>query len=211
MSEFELTPDMLLQAYRTGMFPMADARDGEIFWCQPESRGILDFDDLKVSRSLRKVLRGGRFSVTSDHAFGDVVRACADREETWISHAIERAYVVLHTAGRAHSIEVWEGEALVGGLYGVAIGGVFCGESMFHRATDASKVALVHLVRHLVSRGFVLLDCQYVNPHLLTLGAKEIPGSEYLLRLQKAVELPVTFGVLDQRQVIASFETAAVE
>jgi leucyl/phenylalanyl-tRNA---protein transferase len=206
MSEFELTPEVLLQAYRTGIFPMADARDGEIFWCQPELRGILDFDDLKVSRSLRKVLRGDRFTVTSDHAFGDVVRACAAREETWISHAIEHAYIVLHSERHAHSIEVWEGEELVGGLYGVAIGGAFCGESMFHRATDASKVALVHLVRHLEDRGFVLLDTQYINPHLLTLGAKEISGLEYAQRLKRAVELDVTFGVLQPDRVMASLE-----
>jgi leucyl/phenylalanyl-tRNA---protein transferase len=209
MSEFELTSDVLLQAYSTGMFPMADARDGEIFWCQPELRGVLDFEDLKVSRSLRKVLRSGRFSVTSDHAFGDVVRACAEREETWISHTIEAAYIVLHSGGKAHSVEVWEGDALVGGLYGVAIGGVFCGESMFHRATDASKVALVHLVNHLARRGFVLLDTQYINPHLATLGGKEITAEEYAARLSTAITLPATFGVLDERLVVDSLTADA--
>jgi leucyl/phenylalanyl-tRNA---protein transferase len=208
MFEMELSPDALLQAYRSGIFPMADARDGEIFWCQPELRGVLNFDDLKVSRSLRKVLRGGRYSVTSDRAFGDVVRACAERtetrDETWISHAIEEAYRALFAAGSAHSVEVWEGEALVGGLYGVAIGGAFCGESMFHRATDASKVALVHLVRHLQHRCFVLLDCQYVNPHLVSLGASEIPREEYEQRLQVASHLPVTFGTLDETLVASA-------
>lgn len=203
MFEFELTPEVLLQAYRAGIFPMADARDGEIFWCQPEQRGVLELDGLKVSRSLRKVLRDGRFTVTSDQAFGDVVRACAEREETWISHAIERAYTTLFEAGSAHSVEVRENGELVGGLYGVAIGGVFCGESMFHRVTDASKVALVHLVRHLSSRGFVLLDCQYINSHLESLGAIEISRARYERRLRAALQLPVSFGVLDASDIVA--------
>jgi leucyl/phenylalanyl-tRNA--protein transferase len=204
MYEMELTPEVLLQAYREGIFPMADARDGEIFWCHPELRGVLDFDHLKVSRSLRKVVRSGRFAVTSDRAFGDVVRACAERDETWISHAIESAYTALFNAGTAHSVEVWDGEQLVGGLYGVAIGGAFCGESMFHRATDASKVALVHLVDHLRRRGFVLLDCQYINPHLASLGASEIPREDYERRLRAASALSVTFGTLDQSLLTAA-------
>lgn len=205
MIEFELTPEILVQAYRTGLFPMADARDGEIFWCQPEKRGVLDFDELKVSRSLRKVLRDGRFVVTSDTAFGDVIVACAQRDETWISHQIEGAYRELHREGHAHSVEVWQDGELVGGLYGVAIGGAFFGESMFHRATDASKVALVHLVQHLSRRGFVLLDCQYVNTHLVSLGAKEISGDLYKARLDAASSVDTSFGVLDADATIALY------
>jgi leucyl/phenylalanyl-tRNA--protein transferase len=197
MSETALTSAILLGAYRTGMFPMADAREGEIFWCRPEMRGILELDELKVSRSLRKVLRSGRYLVTSDRAFRDVVQACADRDETWISRAIEIAYDELHREGYAHSVEVWEGEDLVGGLYGVSLGGAFFGESMFHRSTDASKVALYHLVRHLRERGFTLLDCQYVNPHLITLGAKEISARAYGARLRSALDVATSFGVLD--------------
>lgn len=209
MDEFDLTPERLLDAYRSGVFPMAETRDGEIFWCEPELRGVLDFDDLKVSRSLRKVLRGNRFTVTSDKAFGDVVGACADRDETWISHVIEVAYGDLHRSGFAHSVEVWEDGALVGGLYGVSIGGAFCGESMFHRTTDASKVALVHLVRHLVRRGYALLDCQFVNPHLVSLGAKEIPQATYVDRLKAASVLPVSFGVLDPALIVGEFDSNA--
>lgn len=204
MFEMELTPDVLLQAYRTGLFPMADAREGEIFWSHPELRGILDFDHLKLSRSLRKTLRDRTFSVTSDRAFDDVIRACSDRDETWISHEIEKAYTGLFALGHAHSIEVWQGETLVGGLYGVAIGGAFFGESMFHRATDASKVALVHLVWHLQRQGFELLDCQYVTPHLISLGAREITRHAYELRLGPATRLPVTFGALNDALAASS-------
>ena len=193
MFEFELSPDVLLQAYREGIFPIADARDGEIFWCRPEERGVLDFGDLRISRSLRKVLRSGRFRVTSDVAFGDVVLGCAAREETWISHVIEGAYRKLFELGHAHSVEVWEGESLVGGLYGVAIGGLFAGESMFHRVTDASKVALVGLVGMLRDEyaDQRLLDVQWSTPHLASLGVVEVPRSTYLDLLEDALEVPL--------------------
>jgi leucyl/phenylalanyl-tRNA---protein transferase len=206
MVEPELTPEVLVQAYRTGFFPMAEDREGEIFWFQPELRGVLEFDNLRVSRSLRKVLRSGRYTVTSDTAFRDVMSACADREETWISESIERAYFELFARGLAHSVEVWQEGALVGGLYGVAIGGAFFGESMFHRATDASKVALVHLVHHLRSRGYALLDTQYVNPHLESLGGTEMPRIVYEMRLAAAVDLDVSFGALDPRRVVAQLD-----
>ena len=189
----ELTVDLLEACYRAGAFPMADGY-GRIEFYRSDPRGVLEFGDLRVSKSLRRVIRKGVYEVRIDEDFESVVRACADREETWIDGRIIRAFVRLHRAGKAHSVEAYDSEGqLVGGLYGVALGGAFMGESMFSRASDASKVCLVHLVQRLQERGFVLLDCQIQNDHLARMGAKEIPENEYLRRLNLALELPRDF------------------
>lgn len=177
----------MLEAYRLGAFPMGDAR-GRIDWFSPDPRCIIDISAPRFSRSLRKVVARGEFEVRVDTCFAEVMRACADREDgTWISPTIHRVYQALHTQGHAHSVECWKNGALAGGLYGVALGGAFFGESMFHRITDASKVAFVALVERLRSRGFELLDAQWITPHLATLGAIEIPRDEYLARLERAL------------------------
>jgi len=162
-----LDPRMLLRGYAAGIFPMADSRGaGDIFWVEPRSRAIIPLDDFHLSRSLAKRIRSGKFRVTRDQAFHAVLLACADREETWINQVIERATLGLHAVGHAHSIECWREGELVGGLYGVKLGRAFFGESMFSRATDASKVALAWLVARLKAGGFTLLDCQFITPHL---------------------------------------------
>lgn len=185
-----LSPELLLSAYAQGVFPMADPDAGNaIYWYAPDPRAILPLDAFHISKNLRKLVRRGVFEVTTDRAFPDVMAACADRAETWISDEIIRAYTALHEHGFAHSVECWQGGALVGGLYGVALGGAFFGESMFHRARDASKVALVHLVERLRSGGFVLLDVQFTTPHLARFGVVEIPRTAYEARL--AAALPV--------------------
>ncbi|MEL7208215.1 MAG: leucyl/phenylalanyl-tRNA--protein transferase, partial [Actinomycetota bacterium] len=182
----DLEPGTVLAAYRTGLFPMHV--DGELLaWWSPDPRGVLPLDRLRVSRSLRRSLR--RFEVTVDTEFDAVVDGCADpgRDHGWINDDIRHAYAQLHRLGWAHSVEVWSDAELVGGLYGVAIGGLFAGESMFHRRTDASKVALVHLVELLRAGGSTLLDVQWATPHLLALGAVEVPRPEYLRRLERAL------------------------
>lgn len=183
--------DLLLRAYRVGVFPMADHRsDDEIYWVEPRERAIFPLDGLQISKSLRKTLRQDRFQVSCDRAFADVIAACAEpREEhaeSWISHRIEASYNGLHRAGHAHSIECWEGDRLVGGLYGVGFDRVFCGESMFSRATDASKVALVWLVAAMRGAGYRLLDCQFMTDHLASLGAVALPQAGYLDLLSEA-------------------------
>lgn len=188
----QLDPDTLLRLYRHGMFPMADsAHDPNLFIVDPELRGVIPLDAFHLSRRLRKTLRQDPFRVTIDTAFGQVMRGCAEpqpgRESTWINPTIFRLYCELHDRGYAHSVECWEGETLVGGLYGVAIGGAFFGESMFSRATDASKIALVHLVARLKAGGFVLLDTQFVNDHLVQFGVEEIERQEFLHRLDDAL------------------------
>lgn len=176
----EITPDILLRAYAMGIFPMSDGReDPDIHWVDPRHRGILPLDQFHISRSLAKCIRSGRFRVTTDTAFEAVVEACADRAETWISHRIQRLYMQLQHLGFAHSVEVWEDAALVGGVYGVTLGAAFFGESMFSRATDASKVALAHAVHRLRAGGFRLFDTQFLTPHLASLGGQEIPRAEY--------------------------------
>lgn len=189
----DLAPQRLLAAYATGIFPMAD-EEGELHWLCPDPRCILEFESLTVSRSLRATLRRNLFHATVNRAFDRVMSECADRSEgTWISDEIKRAYGVLHQLGFAHSLEVWKDDELAGGLYGVAIGGVFFGESMFFRNTDASKIALVRLVERLGKRGFELLDVQFITDHLQRLGATEIPRKHYLQRLERAVNLPRSF------------------
>lgn len=184
----DLRPRALLSAYASGIFPMAD-ETGALHWLAPDPRAILEFDRLIVSRSLRSAVRRGIFAVTFDQAFREVIRACADRPEgTWISEEITAAYTLLHRHGFAHSVETWKDGALAGGLYGVAIGGAFFGESMFHHVTDASKIALVHLVQRLQGRGYTLLDVQFMTDHLCRLGASEISREEYETRLVAAIE-----------------------
>lgn len=232
-------------AYRSGIFPMADSReDPEIFWIEPRLRAILPLDGLHVSRSLAKTVRSERFTVTCNAAFSEVMDACAaprpprppearlDEEDeeggSWISHRIQRSYEALHELGLAHSIECWRpcpetGERrLVGGLYGVGFDGVFCGESMFSRERDASKVALCWLVAALRRAGASLLDCQFITSHLASLGAKEIPQSEYLTLLtaaqvgpdapdptySTALSLPVAFGALLDEASLAGLASA---
>jgi leucyl/phenylalanyl-tRNA--protein transferase len=180
-------------AYRAGFFPMAESREGPLGWFSPDPRAIIPLETFRVSRSLRRVLRKEAFTVRLNSAFEQVIRACAGREETWISEEIIEAYTALHARGLAHSVESWQGEQLAGGLYGVAIGGVFFGESMFSRTRDASKVALVHLVTRLRARGYVLLDTQFLTPHLMQFGALEIPRSRYLALLTEAVTAVTCF------------------
>ncbi|WP_037504129.1 leucyl/phenylalanyl-tRNA--protein transferase [Sphingomonas jaspsi] len=171
---------MLLRGYAAGIFPMSDARDADdIFWVEPRERAILPLDAFHCSRSLAKRLRSGRFRLTCDTAFHDVILACADRDETWINDSIERAVMGLYASGHAHSIECWEKDRLVGGLYGVKLGRAFFGESMFSRSTDASKVALAWLVARLRVGHYTLLDCQFMTDHLASLGAKTVSRETY--------------------------------
>ena len=186
-----IPPDLLLKAYRSGIFPMADSRDDpEIFWIEPKRRAILPLDGFHCSRSLAKALRSERFTVTCNAAFDDVIAACAaprpDHPDSWISERIAASYRTLHAAGHAHSIECWQDGKLVGGLYGVGFDRVFCGESMFSRATNASKIALAWLVAALRHAGVELLDCQFITGHLASLGAIEISQNAYLDRLMQA-------------------------
>ncbi|GGL64949.1 leucyl/phenylalanyl-tRNA--protein transferase [Wenxinia marina] len=185
-----LTADHLLAAYAAGVFPMAETRaDPDVFWVDPRRRGIIPLGGFHISRSLARTLRRERFRATADAAFDAVVAGCAAREETWINPVIQRLYGELHGLGHAHSLEVWEGTRLAGGVYGVALGGAFFGESMFSRAADASKVALAHLVDRLRRGGFTLFDTQFLTPHLASLGAIEISRGEYRRRLAKALEV----------------------
>ncbi len=188
-----IDPSLVLEAYRIGYFPMADPESEEVFWYSPDPRAIIPLDSFKVSRSLRQKVRKQFFQITINVAFGRVISACADREETWISPEIVSVYNELHRMGKAHSVESWHDRRLVGGLYGVAIGGAFFGESMFSTMTDASKVALVHLVERLRQRNYRLLDTQFVNDHLRQFGVVEIPRAEYLRVLNEAISLTTRF------------------
>ena len=183
-----LDPRLLLQGYATGIFPMADSRGAdELFWVEPKNRAIIPIDGFHLSRSLRKTLRSGKFTVTHDRDFPGVIAACADREETWINAELERAMLALHGSRHAHSVEVWLDEKLVGGLYGVKLGRAFFGESMFSRTTDASKVALAWLVARLKVGNFTLLDCQFMTEHLASLGAVTVPRESYVALLSAAL------------------------
>ncbi len=186
-----IDPELLVLAYRSGIFPMADRRDDpEVFWVEPRHRAILPLDGFHLSRSLARTLRRGRFAVTCNAAFAEVIEACAaprpDADDTWLSDRIIASYRALHAGGHAHSIECWHDGALVGGLYGVGFARVFCGESMFSRATDASKVALAWLVAALRRAGVELLDCQFLTGHLASLGAIEMSQERYLELLMAA-------------------------
>lgn len=190
-----ITPDVLLRAYSIGLFPMAEsADDPEIFWVEPEMRGIIPLYDFHISKSLAKTIRKQPFEIRFDTAFDEVIGMCAesaaDRPSTWINATIRQLYGELHRMGHAHSVEAWQEGALVGGLYGVSLGAAFFGESMFSRKTDASKICLVHLAERLNRNGFRLLDTQFTTDHLKTFGAIDIPKDEYLVLLRDAVDRP---------------------
>lgn len=188
-----LDPETLLDAYRHGIFPWPTS-DGTVFWWSPDPRAVFVVGEVHVSKSLRRLLRSGDHTVTRDAAFEEVMRGCADREEgTWIQPSMIRAYTRLHELGRAHSLEVWEGSELVGGIYGVAIGAVFCAESMFHRRSNASKVALVELDRHLRGGGFRLIDAQLFTRHLSTMGVHTVQRQDYLAALRDLRDRPASF------------------
>ena len=189
----DLKPNRLLDAYRRGIFPWYD-EGNPILWWSPNPRAIFELDDFHLSRRLRRTIRSGRFRMAVDQDFGGVIRGCAAGREdgTWIIPEMIEAYEELHRLGHAHSVEAWCDGTLAGGVYGVAIGGFFAGESMFSRQRDASKVALAYLVERLCERGFRLFDIQFVTPHTVSLGAVEIPRSEYLERLQRALDLVCT-------------------
>ena len=189
----DLAPEKLLAAYAAGIFPMADD-EGGLFWLAPDPRAVIELDGFRMPRSLRVVRRREVFTVTVNRAFDQVIEACAQRGEgTWISDDIKEAYGKLHQLGFAHSVEAWQDRQLAGGLYGVAIGGAFFGESMFHRVADASKVAMVHLVERMRERGFALLDVQFMTEHLRRFGAVEIPRAEYEQRLERALTASARF------------------
>lgn len=191
----DITVDMLLRAYSIGLFPMAEAADDpELFWVEPDLRGIIPLDNFHVSKSLAKAIRKRPFDIRFDTAFGAVMAGCAeeapDRPNTWINETIRKLYIELHEIGQAHSVEAWDGDTLVGGLYGVSLGAAFFGESMFSRRTNASKICLVHLVGRLRNSGFILLDTQFTTDHLKTFGAIDVPKDEYSKMLDRAVNQP---------------------
>lgn len=198
MEMLDLTPDMLLRAYAIGVFPMAEDRDDpELFWVDPRLRGVIPLDAFHVPRRLRRTVRGKRFEITFDRDFHAVIEACADatqaRPQTWINERIITLYTSLYHLGHAHSVECWRDGALAGGLYGITLGGAFFGESMFSLETDASKVALVHLVARLRAGGFTLLDSQFVTAHLSQFGAREIPRAAYRVQLAEALKVDADF------------------
>ena len=195
--KFELTADILLRAYSIGVFPMAESREAsELFWVEPHERGVFPLDGLIVSRSLAKTVRSDRFEVVADRDFLAVMRACAERDNTWINDQILRLYVSLHDAGHAHSVEVYDDGALVGGLYGVSLRSVFFGESMFHRARDASKVALVHLCARLRAGRYRLLDTQFLTDHLASLGAVAVSREDFRVLLAESLRTEADFDAL---------------
>jgi leucyl/phenylalanyl-tRNA--protein transferase len=212
-----LTPELLLRAYAAGIFPMAeDAEDRDVFWVDPEQRGVLPLDNFHMPRRLRRIIRHQLFEVRCDSAFREVVRGCAEprpeRPKTWINDEIVRLYSELFELGFAHSVECWHGGALVGGLYGVALGGAFFGESMFSRVSEASKVALVELVARLRMGGFRLLDTQFVTAHLERFGAIEIPRRQYHRELAAALEREAYFpaGPLDGEAVLSLLQSSTL-
>ncbi len=190
----ELTPNLLLNAYASGVFPMAEDRDSsDIYWVNPVRRGIIPLDRFHISRSLARRMRRQDFTTSVNADFKGVVTACAGREETWINDTIFDLYSTLHTMGHAHSLEIWQDARLVGGVYGVTLGGAFFGESMFSHVTDASKMALAYLVDRLRQGGFSLLDTQFTTPHLIRLGAIDISRTEYTELLEQALQQVATF------------------
>jgi len=194
----QITAETLLQAYASGVFPMAESReDNVLFWVDPHFRGIFELDKFHISRSLARCIRREPFQIRINTAFMPVVHSCADRAETWINAQLLDLYEQLHLMGFAHSLEVWEGHELVGGVYGLAIGGAFFGESMFSRRTNASKIALAYLVHRLRLGGFSLFDTQFITPHLASLGAIEIPRDDYRTRLENALGLKADFNRAD--------------
>lgn len=209
MEMLELTPDMLLRAYAIGVFPMAEDRDDpELFWVDPRMRGVIPFDQMHVPRRLARTIRSGRFQITFSQDFEGVIEGCAekveDRPRTWINDRIITLYSSLYHMGHAHSVECWRDGQLVGGLYGVSLGGAFFGESMFSRERDASKVALVYLVARLIAGGFTMLDTQFITNHLSQFGAMEIPRSEYRVRLADAIKTEADFAHGGEQEEIAA-------
>ena len=213
-----LTPDMLLTAYANGYFPMAlEADDPELYWFSPEERGVLPLDAFNIPRGLKRVLPKLPYRVTVDRAFDAVIRSCGTltpkRRETWINETIIELYTALHEAGHAHSIEVWNENQLVGGLYGVSLGGAFFGESMFSRAPEASKLALVTLVEILNEAGYALLDTQYVNEHLKQFGVEAVPKEIYMTKLENALSASPNpssfFSTVSVRRGLASSSSAS--
>jgi len=195
---YRIPPDLLLKAYASGVFPMAEsATDPEVFWVRPETRGIIPLDAFHVPKSLRKVIRHNRFAIRFDSDFAGVIDGCAEvrdeRKTTWINAPIREAYINLFERGHCHSVEAWREDRLVGGLYGVSLGRVFFGESMFSKETDASKVCLVHLVERLNERGFILLDTQFTTEHLKRFGAIDVPRGKYEKMLEKALKGEAVF------------------
>jgi leucyl/phenylalanyl-tRNA--protein transferase len=197
----DITPELLLRAYAAGLFPMAeDAGDEDLRWFDPARRGVFPLNGFKISKSLAKAVRAGGLDIRIDSNFAAVLAGCAEskpgREKTWINRRIFELYGALFAHGFVHTVEAWRGDDLVGGLYGVAIGGAFCGESMFHREADASKICLTHLMARLNFGGFTLLDTQYITPHLASLGAVEISRAAYQRRLRAALATPADFSAL---------------
>lgn len=184
----DLNPEVLLSAYSQGWFPMAESKNGDIYWHSPDPRAIIPLYEIKTPKSVRQILNRKEFEFTFNKSFADVIRACADRDDTWISNDIIRSYTILNELGYAHSVEAWQNGELVGGLYGVAIARAFFGESMFNTVSNASKAAFYMLVKTLKEKNFMLLDTQYINRHTQNLGAIEIPKETYLRILKKAIE-----------------------
>jgi len=190
----DITPELLLRAYAMGVFPMADSAGAEgLHWVEPRRRGVLPLDGFHISRSLAKEMRRGGFEIMANRDFAGVVAGCADRPETWINAQIFQLYLALHRMGHAHSLELWEDGLLKGGTYGVTLGRAFFAESMFSRRRSASKIVLAHLVERLRARGFVLLDTQFLTPHLASLGGVEISRAAYQARLAEALEGEAAF------------------
>jgi leucyl/phenylalanyl-tRNA--protein transferase len=211
----EITPEVLLRAYACGIFPMAEsANDPTLFWVEPEQRGIIPLDGFRVSSRLARTVRSNVFRATINTAFSRTVDGCAapqtGREDTWINRRIRELYTALHQTGHCHSVEVWSGDDLAGGLYGVSLGGAFFGESMFHRTRDASKVALVHLVARLIAGGFTLLDTQFVTAHLRSFGAVEVPRRRYRALLDDAIADQANFFALPADQALDGAEAMAI-
>src|SRR6188472_4414629 len=211
----DITPEVLLRAYACGIFPMAEsADDPTLFWVEPEMRGVIPLDGFRVASRLARTVRSDVFSVTVNTAFKAVISGCAapqpGRDDTWINKRIRDLYVGLHGIGHAHSVEVWQNDDLVGGLYGVSLGRAFFGESMFHRARDASKIALVHLVARLKAGGYRLLDTQYVTEHLKTFGAVEIPKRRYHRLLEEALQDNGDFAALPATRSLSGDEALSV-
>jgi leucyl/phenylalanyl-tRNA--protein transferase len=209
-----LDPALVLGAYSVGVFPMADHRDANsVYWVEPRRRAILPLDGFHLSRSLRRTIAADRFRVTADTAFDETIRLCAEnvegRPETWINHSIEQVFRRFHVMGLAHSVECWLGDRLVGGLYGLAIGRAFFGESMVSRAPDASKVALAWLVARLRAGGFTLLDCQFMTSHLASLGAVEVDRSRYMALLAEALSESSSVGVAPRAGDFRALDGAA--
>jgi leucyl/phenylalanyl-tRNA--protein transferase len=211
----DITPEVLLRAYAVGIFPMAEsADDPTLFWVEPELRGVIPLGGFRISSRLARTVRADAFTVTVDRDFDGVIDGCAapapDRDNTWINGRIRKLYTALHRKGHCHSVEVWAGGELVGGLYGVSLGGAFFGESMFHRARDASKVALVHLVARLIAGGYCLLDTQFVTEHLRSFGAVEMERLRYRMLLDDALERRGDFAALPRERPVSGAEALAI-